>query len=452
MKFEGYTAKTEKEEAIDGELFSKIEALKVSAIAGTKIETKVLDEQKELFLNGQVECPHFTYDKIEEKDYGTLEDKLLALKEELKSDENTQEVLKQTYLWKLNERIAKLRMLRELQRTMLGGDSVYHMRRFTKYSEFIYGAPEEEIYQGVAEKLYEKLEWEKDGLPEEKKDAYARLRAFARIPEEVIGEKPEKTEEPEITDPEEVKQYFEEALIEMGLEKEWTIEIDEERRSMAVSLAKKKVFIPPESQLKLKTEDKKITLKRIRGLIVHELGTHALRNHNGSRSRLQLLSIGLDRYEVGEEGLATYREQQESEDEADYAGFDNYFAASLAKGLDGGGERNFAQVFGILRDYYEVCGKVDDQEAQELAWNRCVRIFRGTTGDVPGAFFTKDIIYRKGNIATYSLMNKEGSEKIDFNVGKFDPANPRHLGILIELGILDSDLERLLKEGVQERG
>jgi len=452
MKFEGYAAKTEKEEAIDGELFSKFEALKVSAIAGTKIETKVLDEQKELFFSGQIECPHFTYDKIEEKDYGTLEDKLLSLKEELKSDESTQEALKQTYLWKLNERIAKLRMLRELQRTMLGGDPSYHMKRFTRYSEFIYGAPEEAIYHEVAEKLYEKLEWEKDDLPEEKKDAYERLLAFAQAPEKGIGEKPEKSEEPEITDPEEIKRYFEEALIEMGLQEEWAIEIDEERRSMAVSLAKKKVFIPPEEQLKLKTEDKKMTLRRIRGLIVHELGTHALRNHNGSRSMLQLLSIGLDRYEVGEEGLATYREQQESEDKADYAGFDNYFAASLAKGLDGGRERNFAQVFAILRDYYSVCGKVDDKEAKELAWNRCVRIFRGTTGDVPGAFFTKDIIYRKGNIATYSLMNKEGSEKIDFNVGKFDPTNSRHVAVLIELGILDSDLERLLEEKDQQRG
>ncbi len=446
MKFEGYTAKKESEPAIDAQIFSRLQEYKVSAVEGTKPDPESLKTQKELFFKGEISSPHFEYPKVKEKDYDGKEAGLLALKEDIRNDSSIPESLVKTYGWAINERLAKLRMLRELQRVLLGEDVEYHMKRFSRYSEFVYGKPEADVYQGVKERLYEKLMESRTELVPEKKEAFERLMIFASEPA-IEKETKEKPDEEEIADIEEVKGYFEEAINEMGLQEEWTVEIDEKsaRTNFAVSLSKKKVLLPTEENLKFRTEEGKLTLKKIRGLIVHELGTHALRNHNGNRSKLHLLSVGLDRYEVGEEGLATYREQQET-GEKEYAGFDNYFAASLAKGLDGGGERNFAQVFTILLDYYSVCDNADPEKAQELAWNRCVRIFRGTTGEVPGVVFTKDIIYRKGNIATYRLMEKEGSEKIDFNVGKFDPSNSRHIAVLVELGILDKDLEMLAQD------
>jgi hypothetical protein len=443
MKFEGYRAKKETEPAIDTDIFVRLQKYKVSAVEGTRPDPESLEDQKEKFLKGEIESPQFSYSKVKEKDYETKESGLLTLKEDLQKDESLPESLVQTYVWTINERIAKLRMLRELQKALNGGEAQYHMKRFSRYSEFVYGKPEADIYEGVRKSLYVKLQEARANLSSEKTDAFERLMAFASETE--ISET-QQNEGEEITSIEKIKEYFEEAIQEMGLQNEWIVEIDKknERQNFAVSLSKKKVLLPAEEKLKLRTEEGKLTLQKIRGLIVHELGTHALRNHNGSRSKLQLLSVGMDRYEVGEEGLATYRDQQET-GKSDYAGFDNYFAASLAKGLDGGGERTFAQVFKILLDYYLVCDNADFNKARELAWKKCVRIFRGTTGDVPGVIFTKDIIYRKGNIATYKLMEKEGAEKIDFNVGKFDPANPRHVAVLIEFGILDKDLEMLAK-------
>lgn len=447
MRFEGYTAKKESEPAIDAEIFSRLQEYKVSVVGNVKPDPESLHVQKVSFLNGEIESPQLEYQKLKEKNFDEKEAGLLALKEDLRSDTSLSETLTQTYIWAINERIAKIRMLRELQKAVTDGDEAYHMKRFSRYSEFVYGKPEADIYKEVSECLYKKLLAARANLTPSNADAWERLMIFAsKTSEETDVAISGETEEA-ITNVEEVKKYFEDAIVEMGLQDDWTVDVDSkgERTNLSVSSSEKKVHLPSEEKLKLRPEDRKMTLKRIRGLIVHELGTHALRNHNGIRSKLHLLSVGLDRYAVGEEGLATYREQQET-GETKYAGFDNYFAAGLAKGLDGGGERNFTQVFKILFDYYSVCDNADTERAQELAWNRCLRIFRGTTGKIPGVIFTKDIIYRKGNIATYRLMEKEGAEKIDFNVGKFDPSNSRHIAVLIELGILDRDLEMLAKD------
>jgi len=452
MKFEGYTAKQEIETALDQELFDKLQEYKVSAIADVSIEIHDEAAQKEKFLSGEIRCPHFTYEKIRSKDYDAIENGLLDLKRAINRTDATHEAVGRSYVWVINERIARTRMLKEIQKLEQGGDPAYHMRRFMRYAYFIYGTPQQEIYEGMTHILRNELEQASVDVKREAPEAYERLMALvATAPEPTasIAPQEEKEDVEDIQSIEDVKTYFEDAIVHMGLDADWKVEVDTEgsRSNLSVSLARKKVFLPSQAWLDSRPSARSMTIERIRGLIVHELGTHALRNHNGLRSRLRLLSTGLDRYEVGEEGLATYREQQEERsDAADYARFDYYFAACLASGLDGGGPRDFAGVYGILEAYYRVCKNMTKEQAQEAAWKRCVRTFRGTPGDVPGAYFPKDAIYRKGNIATYSLMEREGSEKIDFNVGKFDPSNPRHLSILIELGILDSDLEQLAKD------
>jgi hypothetical protein len=61
----------------------------------------------------------------------------------------------------------------------------------------------------------------------------------------------------------------------------------------------------------------------------------------------------------------------------------------------------------------------------------------------PGACFTKDIIYREGNIAIWETLYKNIPEMQRWNVGKYDPSNPRRIWVLDQLGITDTDLEKL---------
>ena len=68
---------------------------------------------------------------------------------------------------------------------------------------------------------------------------------------------------------------------------------------------------------------------------------------------------------------------------------------------------------------------------------------RSTDCKTPGTVFTKDIVYREGNIGVWELIRTSPNEMKRFNVGKFDPTNPRHLWILTELGITENDLKGL---------
>ena len=130
-----------------------------------------------------------------------------------------------------------------------------------------------------------------------------------------------------------------------------------------------------------------------------------------------------------------------------------YFAAGLAKGLDGGGPRAFADVHKILTDYYFVKEKgKSEKAAADAAWNVCLRIFAGTTGTVPGMIFAKDITYRKGNIATWHMMNDTNSEQFDLTMslldyGKFDPTSERQRQVVayVKRSITEADLIALDK-------
>ena len=83
------------------------------------------------------------------------------------------------------------------------------------------------------------------------------------------------------------------------------------------------------------------------------------------------------------------------------------------------------------------------EKAQSSAWNRTLRTFRGTDCNTPGACFTKDTIYRDGNIGIWDVIGNNPDEMLRFNIGKYDPANPRHIWILEQIGISDKDLSNL---------
>ncbi len=74
------------------------------------------------------------------------------------------------------------------------------------------------------------------------------------------------------------------------------------------------------------------------------------RRLNGERSKLQLLGLGLDRYEKGEEGIATMREGVLDNEMGDSVGMVSHLAISLAYGLDGV-PRNFREVYEIMEKY-----------------------------------------------------------------------------------------------------
>jgi hypothetical protein len=135
--------------------------------------------------------------------------------------------------------------------------------------------------------------------------------------------------------------------------------------------------------------------------------------------------------------------QQQVEGATEFYGFDRYMAASFATGLDGE-KRDFRGVFSIMVDYYimryatgaGVTNKKLKERAQQAAWEVCVRVFRGTTGQTPGCIYTKDIVYLEGNISIWNLLTEKPHVFPDLFVGKFNPLSNRHIKSLQTLGII----------------
>lgn len=397
------------------------------------------ENQKNKFISGEIMNPELDCPFLKNFNFIETEAYLINLKSDILKKESN-ETIRQLYRWRINEKLAALRMLRATQ----DGDD----KKFLKYSKFIYGQPEKDIYEYtisqikklVDSKLFHpnpEINAAADRINTELFEALMNNETSINTDGLELPEKKSLKNEEEFS-AKDIKTAFEEALIKHNIVG-WNIVIDTtSNTSINVNQGRKEIFIPQKRILK-KTN--------LESLIEHEIGTHVLRRERGEKSKLRLLGLGLDRYSRGDEGIATFREQQIL-GATEFAGLDGHLAIALALGVDGK-KRDFRQVFEILRDFYFIKSSKSTVEARESAtnsaWNRCVRTFRGTTCKTPGACFTKDMVYREGNIGIWALSRENSPELGRISVGKYDPINPRHIWILNQLGITNSALEDLEK-------
>ncbi|HMN19751.1 MAG TPA: DUF1704 domain-containing protein, partial [Candidatus Moranbacteria bacterium] len=404
-------------------------------------EKKYREQERKKFLEEAARNPNLGYPKLENLDFAGKEKELLDLKKEILEKESS-DAVKKAYRWKLNEKIAQLRMLKASK----DGDD----KKFAKYSRFIYGMPEKEIFSYDIAAVRAAMEARENSDDLRIQFALKRLKetvSFSNIEKSEINDKflPEKKRvlehpfgEEKKFHADEIQNEFRAALEELKIEG-WDVTIKDNIAAISVSQEKKQVKIP---------ESRKLTETGLKQLIVHEIETHVLRRENGERSKLKLLGLGLDRYIAGEEGISTYEEQKIGGAD-EFSGLDGHLAISLALGMDGR-KRDFREVFNILRDYFFIKSNEKDlakawEKAKNAAWNRCVRTFRGTTCQTTGVCFTRDMVYREGNINTWIVLSGNPDEEAKFSLGKYDPANPRHAWILEQANISEDDLETLEK-------
>ncbi|MEI6850607.1 MAG: tyrosine/phenylalanine carboxypeptidase domain-containing protein [Candidatus Saccharibacteria bacterium] len=448
------TPNTSKPKSYDDSLFESFsEIASLQAYEYLNGDKEYRAEQKRSFIAGEIENPTLDYPEVDLVALESTEDRLLLLKQEVIENEQN-EVVKQAYRWRLNEKIAEVRMLK----AVASGD----MRRFKRYSEFIYGKPSEEVFAYTVNSVIEFAEVLLNSDDEDvRQTANELLSLLPRTDESQVSEIPDQatvllardqtisefgdlidipTDMTKL-DADAIKSAFDIAIQRTGSEG-WSVVIDDEtsRTGISVDQEHMQVVIPGK---------RSVSLDELTKLIVHEIGTHVTRRANGERSQLKLLGLGLDRYESGEEGVATVREQSLSGEVSDFSGIDGLLAVGLSLGLDGQ-PRNFRQVYEILEKYYllknlTALKKVEEplMKAQNTAYNRTVRTFRGTDCETPGVCFTKDIVYRNGNIGVWDVIGSNPDEMMRFNIGKYDPTNDRHLWILEQLGITDQDLAQL---------
>jgi hypothetical protein len=387
-------------------------------------------DQKNKFLKKDITNPVFKYPRLDKFNFENKFKKLSNLRKEVVKYEPN-EIVKEIYVKKIDEKIIELKMLKSAKNM----DDL----AFFRYSKSLYGIPKKEFFyytlsqiQGILRNKNRRSHEYFDSLLNKWRGGQKKGNI---IPSEKINiVKPGPfilpiIERGKVFNANGIKNAFEQALKKMVVDG-FKVIINSKGKCEDISVDQGKNIIIPEKR--------KVSRKKLISLIAHEIGAHVQREINGENSKLKLLSLGLDHYLKGEEGLATYMEQRLC-GFVNYAGLNGYLAVSLATGIDGK-KRKFREVFDVFKNYYllMISHKRTDKrikQAENFAWSRCVRVFRGTTGKTPGACFTKDIVYREGNIGIWKVVIKNPRETRRFFAGKYDPSNPHHIRFLDQLGV-----------------
>lgn len=199
----------------------------------------------------------------------------------------------------------------------------------------------------------------------------------------------------------------ERVLVRLGVDG-WTAVVrDHMSARMAVASAAREVRI---------RADATVTPTQLRGLVVHEVGTHVLRADDGARQPLQMLARGLPGYLETEEGLATHHEAQVDPRPARLRTFALRVLAADAA-LHGG--------------IADVMARLTDHTSPAAAFPIALRAKRGMADlTIPGSPL-KDVVYLRGLLS----------------VGAHLAANPDDHALLMagKLGLGDLDTARALQ-------
>ena len=385
-------------------------------------------KERELFFDNQIENPQLSY-KPELLPVGDIELQITQLEEALRAS-NLDAVVLDLYLRKLLRQRQRYQLL---QATATGNDE-----QFVALSTELYGKPHKRYFSYVARRVDMLCENQRDSDPE----------AAKRL-QKVVGKISTKeldistdilptldTDSPVIESVSQVKEIFTEVLERNGMSDVALVTKTDQSSHFSVQAELRQVFIPTETRLLARS--KPLTVVGTKALAEHEIGVHMRRAVEGSQQKLRLLEIGLDDYLAGEEGVASYVQQQ-VEGASEFYGFDRYFAISLAMGTDGE-KRDFRAVFQLMQDYYSLHFAAQNKSKAnpaDAAWDICMRVFRGTTGQTTGCVYTKDKVYLEGNIETWHLLSEKPHVFEQFFIGKFSPLLTHHVKSLQTLEIIE---------------
>ncbi len=354
---------------------------KFTAIAHISyVDLLVLDpaertQQRDLFLRGEIENPYFTYPKLRDFNFAQKKSQLENLLSEIEREEKN-EWVREAYVRVLAEKMAHVDLLEAVSR---GDDAMFakiSVQEFGDYSSEIINQNE----------------------------------FFKKLPPVELG----------YVQADEIEARFRAAFVDYKIEG-WNIVRDTENTNAFVHLNQetKTLFIP---------QSRRISRTHLEALVRHEVGVHIIRRKNAENTNLQLLTLGLDHYIKGDEGLGKYEESQVYP-QAFWPSIQNYLGVALVKGVDGK-PRTFRELFEFFTEYLSAA-----ENPAADAWTRVEKIFRGTTGQSRGLCWTKDVMYLNGYYDILEVIKKYPQEQDRFLMGKYDPANEWHRAFLDALEI-----------------
>ncbi|MEZ4195351.1 MAG: DUF1704 domain-containing protein [Candidatus Paceibacterota bacterium] len=403
--------------ALDEIWFEKFKAVGIfDDITFLKTDNKNYQEQRTLFLSGQIEQPKFIYQLPIER-LATYRLGLTQLRTEIETTEKNATV-RSIYLAKIDYQLLKLDLLKSVHEA----DDT----QFGSLSKRLYGVPskaEAVMALGTIIKIAEEHNFSLgpiiSGL--QRTLSVTALDGSSDFTlAKPTGKKINATE---------IKVVFEKRL--KDLEIDWKVEIDDSVVSIVVSYEKGSICIP---------ENRSDFESVIVGLLEHEIGVHVTRYVRGLASNLKLLAVGFPNYLESDEGLAAYYELQKNQ--THIPGLSRYVAIALASGLLDNKQWNFREIYGFFIEYFtflsQVTGRPSSQtDIQDIAWLRSFRVFRGVSSVTSGTCAYRDLAYWRGYLKMSKIIKAGHFTKEQLLLGKYDPTNDENLSILRELNILN---------------
>jgi hypothetical protein len=405
------------------------------------------DEQKSLFMAGDIINPDHTYDGIDYEQQ--VADIKLAGDQLLNSVDNPKflQIYKeytQNYL-----QIAQLINLAHIYKTAeTVAERDEAKKNYLQMNCERYGEPSEATYRSLfAEKLhtiasltlagranqlrnelFQISGYEPGDTPAERfKPSAETVEWMSNVVNSLYGGMLDHVPDQPTFDRQEVVTIFDAILREEfgGSADDWSV-IVEKAASVNVRSSSKQIVIPE--------KQKSVTQEKLKGLIVHEIGVHALRAIMGGQTDLLPLSTGLSKYYESEEGLGMVMEQARK---------GTFIESGVMHYISIGGayydNKNFRDLY-EQRWRFEALAKVTDGKeltdeiitaAKNAAYSGTMRTMRGTD-DLP---WFKDLAYFNGAVSIWKHLESIRGDDIKFVfvlMGKSDPTNIDHERVMYE--------------------
>ena len=264
--------------AFDDKIFKKYQRAKVSVLSNIRPDIASLTKNKTLFLSGEIKQPVLTYRKNVRLNYDEPQALLIELAKAVVTDEELPHSIKEQYQLVIEEKLTKIKLLRQTQVLACGGNEETSMQLFLEYSKQLYGTIDPNIFYKVMQTterdLYRKII--KPTFTDEHKPAFDRLLSlFAQYKKfhpwyESLAVTPRTLikRTPAVTDAGVLKHIFEAGLKEYHVDDTWSVVIDSKgaRSSISVSYDLHKIYLPSTEQLLKRSKRKRLTEARVRGL------------------------------------------------------------------------------------------------------------------------------------------------------------------------------------------
>lgn len=409
-------------------------------------------EQKEAFIAGLIYEPHHEYDRLDDIDFEQRATQLDNIRTEIEEHPSLNPISKPVYHEFVERYIKSNRLLWVAK--MLKAESSETERITALEAEYknlnreIYGEPDNETFASIlhdrlsslsvsesdcaAQVIHDELLVMTEGLglespverfrPAETTTAAVEVAALA-LYEGLLSHVPKQTEP---FSKEQVQQILAEILSEEFGESAagWQVVLDK-AISIEVRAAEKRIRIPDGMR--------PITVEKLRGTIVHELGVHVLRSIRGAETDMDLLAVGLAGYYDAEEGMGMVMQQIVTGGYKE-AGLGLY---TIAGYMNVG--HNFRETFEMvwrlnaLEAYTSGTdvGEAAITKAKNAAYQSVMRIARGTDR----LSLNKDLAYFNGARSIWQYFEKYAGDEIMLNIallGKLDPQSNMHRRVALE--------------------